>query len=38
MQQPFSMGGCEAPSVLYDILQCTLLAYAEDLLHGISTP
>ena len=36
-QQPFSMGGCEAPSVLCDILQCTLLVYAEDLLLGIST-
>ena len=29
---------CEAPSVLHDILQCTLLVYAEDLLLGISTP
>ena len=28
---------CEAPSVLCDILQCTLLVYAEDLLLGIST-
>ena len=28
---------CEAPSVLCDTLQCTLLVYAEDLLLGIST-